>query len=265
MKLLHPFVVTSVNCGPDLSVLEPEVREIFSKSELLKDPKHTNVYGFVLDRQGQLVHQFHGLPGTGGTLARSEYQVELAKAIAKLKLPDEMMTKKRPEQFALPDLPKTASGLPAGVRLFLREETRKLPVVEVVPMTADQWRTFALPSQAKEVEAEVLKDWLVWLYPAAIRAADENKRFQHFSGTLKLEPAGADQNGRYALLRGAIRLAKGNDNESTFEGSLQVVLTYPQDEPVVKSVRGIVEGDYLYRTRGTQRMPMKVAIESRPE
>jgi hypothetical protein len=33
----------------------------------------------------------------------------------------------------------------------------------------------------------------------------------------------------------------------------------------VQSLRGVVEGTYLYRTRGTNPQKLKVAIESRPE
>ncbi len=213
-----------------------------------------------------MVHQFHGLPGNrGGAAGRSDYQVELAKAIAKLKLPEERPAKNPVELPSLPDLAKTGTGLPAGVRLFVGVENRRLPVVEVVPMKVDQWQGLALPAEVKEVPAEALKDWLVWLYPAGIRAVDEAKRFQKFNGTLKLEPAGADKDNRYALLRGEFRLAKGNDKESAFEGTIEAVLTYRLDAPQVKSVRGVIEGDFLYRMRGTVRMPMRVAVESRPE
>jgi hypothetical protein len=265
LKLLQPFVITSANCGgSDLSALDPEVRDIFTKSDLFKDPERLNVFAFVLDHNGQLVHQFHGLPGGRGR-ARSDYAVELARAIARLKLPEEQRAKKNTDLPGLPDLPKSASGTPAGVRLFLRQETSRLPLVEVVSMKADQWQPLALPTGAKDVDAELLKDWLVWLYPAAIRAVDEAKRFQTFSGKLKLEPAGADKDGRYAVLRGEVRLAKGNDKESAFEGKLQLVLTYGSEATGVRSVRGVVEGDYIYRMGGTQRIAMQAAIESRPE
>ena len=113
--------------------------------------------------------------------------------------------------------------------------------------------------------AEVLKSWLVRLYPAGIRAADEKKSFQKFSGTLKLEPAGSNDQFRFALLRGKVLLAKGGDTESAFEGQLEVVLTYRLDAAQVQSVRGVVQGTYLYRTRATSRQKLRVAIESRPQ
>src|SRR5262249_20049655 len=111
----------------------------------------------------------------------------------------------------------------------------------------------------------VLKSWLLRLYPAGIRTADEKKSFQKFSGMLKLEPAGSDGKLRYALLRGKVRLAKGSDGDSAFEGDLELVLTYRLGAAEVHSVRGVVEGTYLYRTRETNREKLHVAIESRPE
>ena len=64
-----------------------------------------------------------------------------------------------------------------------------------------------------------------------------------------------------------IRLAKGDDNGSTFEGTIQLVLTYRLDAPEVKSVRGIVAGEFVYQIQPqrTLRLPLKAAIESRPE
>jgi hypothetical protein len=161
--------------------------------------------------------------------------------------------------------------VPAGVRLFVRLNDEKdpfrsqMPVVEVVPMKAEEWTALALPEKAKEVEAAVLKSWLVQLYPAGIRTADQGKPFTRITGSLKLEPAGSDRTGRYALLRGKIQVAKGDDKESAFEGTLQAVLTYGLDAAEVKSVRAVVEGDYLYRLRETRRMPLVAAVESRPD
>ena len=141
----------------------------------------------------------------------------------------------------------------------------KMPVVEVVAMKAEEWRVLAFPEETQEVEAEILRNWLVQLYPAGIRTADQSKPFTKITGSLRLEPAGADQKGRYALLRGKVRLAKGDDQESAFEGTLQAVVRYPRDALEVRSLRGVIEGDYVYRIRGTRRMPLVAAIESRPQ
>jgi hypothetical protein len=270
VDLLKPFVVTAAHSGKnDLGDLEPAVREVFTKSDLAKDPKRLNVFMFVLDAKGQVVHQFHGLPGRGA--GRSDHQAELQKAQTTLKLPEVKPDKATGPPKGLPDLKGPGSGAPAGVRLFIRQDDpkntvfSKLPVVEVVSMKPDDWNPLAYVPKGKELEVEVLKNWLVWLYPAGIRAADEKKPFQKFSGTLKLEPAGSDGKFRYALLRGKVLLVKGGETESAFEGQIELVLTYRPETAEVQSVRGIVEGTYQYRTRGTSREQLRVAIESRPE
>jgi hypothetical protein len=248
--------------------MPPDVKAVFTGSELSKDPKRLNLFVFMLDHQGRTVHSFHGLPGGArGGDGRSDYTKEIPSGLAKLKLPADQEGR----ASAVPDLKATGTGVPAGVRLFVRLNDEKdpirsqVPVVEVVAMEAEDWKPLALPEKAKEVEAAVLKSWLVQLYPAGIRTADQSKPFTKISGSLRLEPAGADKAGRYALLRGKIKLAKGDDTESGFEGALQAVLAYGLDAPGVKSFRGVVEGDYLYRLRKTQRVPLVAAVESRPD
>jgi hypothetical protein len=276
IKMLQPFVVTAWH-GANESAMPADVKEVFQKSAVAKDPKRFNVFIFILGPDGRLVHDFHGLPATarGANEGRSDYTKEIPTALAKLQLPAEKLDgRKGPRPVVLPDLKGTAGGAPAGARLFVRLNDAKdpfrskLPVVEVMAMRAEDWKALALPEKAKEIEAAALKSWLVHLYPPGIRAADQKKPFTKITGTLKLEPAGADKQRRYALLRGEVKLAKGGEKESAFEGSLQAVLTYGFDMPEVKSVRAVGEGHYLYRElhgRGTQRMPMVVAIESRPE
>ena len=274
MELLRPFLLTAAHSGKaDLGDLEPAVREVFVRSELSKDPQRFNVFMFVLDPQGRVVHEFHGLPGgrRGASAGRSDHLAEIQKARTLLKLPEARSAKAEGPPKGIPDLNAVSSGVPSGVRLFIRQDdpgnsvASKLPVVEVVPMKPEDWKPLAFPTKGKEIDADVLRSWLVWLYPAGIRAADEKKPFQKFSGTLKLEPAGSDQKFRYALLRGQVQLAKGSDTESAFDGQLDAVLTYRPDAAEVQSVRGVVEGTYLYRTRGTSREKLRVAIESRPE
>jgi len=264
---LQPFLVTAWH-GAGVADMPADVKAIFTGSELSKDPKRLNLFVFMLDHQGRTVHSFHGLPGGArGGDGRSDYTKEIPSGLAKLKLPAD----KGGRASAVPDLKATGAGVPAGVRLFVRLNDEKdplrsqVPVVEVVALKAEDWKPLALPEKAEEVEAAALKSWLVQLYPAGIRTADQSKPFTRISGSLKLEPAGADRAGRYALLRGKIKLAKGDDTESAFEGTLQAVLTYGPDAAEVKSVRAVVEGDYLYRLRETRRMPLVAAIESRPE
>jgi hypothetical protein len=273
VDLLRPFVITAAHSGKeDLGDLEPAVREVFTRSDLSRDPKRFNVFMFVLDAQGRVVHEFHGLPGgRSGAPGRSDHQAEISKARARLKIADAKPPRADGPPKGLPDLKAMGPGAPAGVRLFIRQDDpsnsilSKLPVVEIAPMKPENWKPLAFDPKSKELEADVLKSWLAWLYPAGIRAADEKKPFQKFSGTLKLEPAGADDKFRYMLLRGKILLAKGGDMDSAFEGQLELVLAYRPDADEVQSVRGVVEGTYLYRTRGTSKEKLRMAIESRPE
>jgi hypothetical protein len=264
---LRPFLVTAWH-GAEVADMPADVRAVFTGSDLSKDPRRLNLFVFMLDHRGRTVHSFHGLPGGArGGDGRSDYTKEIPSGLAKLKLP----AAKEGRPLAVPDLKAAGAGVPAGVRLFVRlndakDPTRsQMPVVEVVPIQAEDWKPLALPEKATEVEAAALKSWLAQLYPAGIRTADQRQPFTKISGSLRLEPAGAGGAGRYALLRGRFQLAKGDEKESAFEGTLQAVLTYGPDAPGVKSVRGVVEGDYLYRLRGTRRMPLVAAIESRPE
>lgn len=264
VDLLQPFVVTAWH-GAGPPEMPADVKEIFTESEQSKDPKRLNTFIFVLNTQGKLVHGFHGLSGRGD--GRSDHKAEITKALEKLNLPADVLARKERLPLALPDLKPTETGSPAGLRLFVKrgEPGSRAPVVEAVPLSADEWKVLALPEAAKEIEAEALRNCLVQLYPPAIRTADQRKPFRTIAGKLKLEPAGADAKGRYALLRGEIRLAKGDDKESAFEGKIAAVLTYRADTAEVQSLRGFAEGDYLYRVRGTQRIPLVAAIESRPE
>ena len=65
VKLLKPFIVTATHItGHDnFAGLDPDARKLFTKSPLLKDRNRFNVFAFVLNPQGEVVHQFHGLPG----------------------------------------------------------------------------------------------------------------------------------------------------------------------------------------------------------
>ncbi len=274
VELLRPFVITAAHAGKgDLADLEPDVRTVFTGSALFNDPNRLNVFMFVLDSQGRVVHEFHGLPGGGRSAAagRSDHQAELRRAHEKLKLPERGEQEPERSLIGLPDLAAQNAAVPAGVRMFIRQDVpgnsifSRLPVVEVVPMHVDDWKPLDFPPTEKEIEADVLKSWLLWLYPAGIRAADERKPYQQIRGTLKLEAAGSDDMFRYALLRGMIRLTKKDDTESAFEGELQAVLSYHRDSPEVRSVRGVVAGTYLYRTAGTSRELLRAAIESRPK
>ena len=274
--MLRPFIVTSWH-GTGEAAMDPEVRKIYTESPLSQDPHRLNIFAFVLNSRGEVVHGFHGVPGRGGA-DRSDWKAELTKAGTILGLSKEKTSDAASRRaLALPDLEKSAGKAPAGVRMFVRLDDGtdsfrgRLPIVEAVPMTQTEWQALSFPEkgESKSIDAETLRNWLVHLYPAGIRTADQKIPFRKITGSLKLKPAGADESFRYALLRGEFHLAKGEgakaESQSAFEGSLATVLTYPRDRTQVASLRGVIEGKYLYRMRGTQPMPLRVAIESRPE
>jgi hypothetical protein len=101
--------------------MPPDVRVIYTGSELSKDPQRLNLFVFMLDYQGRTVHSFHGLPsGARGGDGRSDYAKEIPNGLAKLKLPADRPAAKEGRALAVPDLKATDAGVPAGVRLFVR-------------------------------------------------------------------------------------------------------------------------------------------------
>src|SRR6516225_3270346 len=147
--------------------MPPDVKAVFTGSDLSKDPKRLNLFVFMLDHQGRMVHSFHGLPGGArGGDGRSDYAKEIPNGLAKLKLPADKPAVKEERPLAVPDLKATGPGVPAGMRLFVRLKDEKdpfrsqMPVVEVVATKAEEWKALALPDKAKEIEAAALKSWL---------------------------------------------------------------------------------------------------------
>lgn len=220
----------------------------------------TNAHMLMLDAQARLVHAFLGY-NTSGSRNPTYFRDELAKGLAEMKLPRAAAAS---AELTLPDVKGPAS--PAGVRIFVRAETVSFVVVEAVPMKPEEWKALRHTGEAREIEAENLRSWWAQLYPSGIRAADQRKPFKKITGALRLKPAGTEGKLRYAILSGAIGLAK-EDEGSSFDGSVEAVVTYGLDGPEVGSVRGVVEGRYRYRPgRGEgEAIRIRAALESRPE
>jgi hypothetical protein len=262
VELLRPFVVTSWHGAGEASMPD-DVKAIFTKSAIVK---RSNVFMFVLDPRGQLVHGFNAVrSGTRGREGELGSKEEIAAALGKLKLSESVAAAVPEHPLVLPDLPGADRGVPAGVRMFVRPEGQgRQLVVEVVPVAVEEWRVLSYPDAAREIDPESIRNWLVQMYPPAIRTVDQKKPFTRITGVLTLTPAGADEESRYALLRGVVHLAKGDETESAFEGTVQMVVTYGRDAADVQSVQGMLKGSYLYRVRGTQPILLTAAIESRP-
>jgi hypothetical protein len=149
----------------------------------------------------------------------------------------------------------------------------RAPVIEVVPLKEQDWKLLAYPDERQSVEAATLKPWLSEVYPGGVmeRTNPQTKRvykIKAVEGKLSLAPAGADDKHRYALLSGNIRLRDEGKDGFSFEGKLEVVLTYKLNDPNVRTLRGVFEGIYprFDRMRNrTRNLPLQAAFESRPE
>ena len=233
----------------------------------------SNVDLAVLDSKGQLVHWFDGFAfqNPGRRLLLEEYtERELGKAIAHLKLND-VPPRKNP--LILPDLNQSR-----GVRVFVqlmddRMKAYQAPVVEVVRLEQEDWIQLAWPNKERSVDAASLVKWLSQVYPPGVmeRTNQTTKlvyRIKTVTGTLSLVPAGADSMRRYAVLSGTVKLTDEGEDEFSYEGKLEVVLTYPPGERSVASLRGVFEGIYPRYDRMHDRsmmIPLQAAFESIPE
>jgi hypothetical protein len=233
----------------------------------------SNVDLAVLDSSGRLVHWFDAMPrdARGPRRSLAQYTArELQTAARWLKI-DVGRARKRP--LKLPDLKQSR-----GIRVFVslkddRMTAYRAPVVEVVPLTKQDWKPLAYPIEKRNVEAGVFKSWLSQVYPPGMmeRTNPRTKlvyKIKAVEGTLLLSPAGADDKHRYALLSGTVRLTDEGQDEFSYEGKLEVALTYKLGDPNVKTLRGVFEGIYPRYDRmhnRTRRLPLLAAFESRPE
>ena len=124
-----------------------------------------------------------------------------------------------------------------------------------------------------EVDAGDLKKWLSQVYPPGVmeRTSQRTKLVYQISkveGTLVLEPAGSSGKTRYALLRGKVKLTDEGPGDFSYEGKLELVLTYGRSQSKVLSLRGVFDGIYPRYSRVQERVreiPLRAAFESLPE
>lgn len=266
MKRMRPFIVTSWGCSEFLD--DPDVKLATEKIEKNEGGAlgWSNTYVLVLNPKGELVHHFDaaqkGVTGRRDPDARPNYFAEeIAGGWGKLKLAPADFPSKR-ETLTLPDVK-------GGIRIFSRSAADgmgNILTVRTAPMSAEQRKSLSYPTEARTIEAETLRDWLELLQLPRVREADANTPFKSIAGSLTLQAAGADAQGRYATWTGSIVLAKG-DGGSDAEVTLKAVATYRPEAPEVHAVRGVIEGNYRYRMRGREKSVLKVGgvLESRPD
>ena len=233
----------------------------------------SNVDFAVLDSKGRLIHWFDAMPRTrlGPRNSLAQYTARELQRTARWLKVDELRTKKRSVQ--LPDLKKSR-----GIRVFVslkddRMTAYRAPIIEVVRLKEQDWKRMSYTYQRQSVEAATLKPWLSQVYPGGVmeRTNPRTKtayKIKSVEGKLSLAPVGADDKHRYALLSGRIRLIDEGKDEFSYEGKLEIVLTYELDDPSVKTLRGVFEGTYprFDRMRNrTRNLPLQAAYESRPE
>ena len=173
----------------------------------------------------------------------------------------------------LPDL-----GGEPGIRLLvsLRDERMpayRAPVVEVVPMAKADWKPLTWQDKERIVPAAALKPWLAQIYPPGVmeRTNPVTKvvyAIKAAEGDLKLSPLKSDGENRQAILRGVVRLIDEGPDEFSYQGILEVVLTYRKEETLPQTLRGYFDGLYPRSDRMHQDirwLPLQAAIESIPE
>jgi hypothetical protein len=284
VRLLRPFIAASWHGhrnDPDLPEAVREVwREKFNGAGANGrrfQRQQSNVDLAVLDSKGNLIHCFDGfrrmgeqrLPGGHRRESLADYTArELGKAITGLNLND-VPAGEHP--MKLPDPGK------AGIRVFvslLEERMRayRVPVVEAVPLTRKDWRPLKYPHGKKTIEASSLKKWLSQVYPPGVmeRTSPQTKKVYQITrikGNLTLEPAGSAGKLHYALLRGKISLTDEGPDDFTYDGDIEIVLTYSNSLSLPLSLRGVFDGIYpRYNPmqRQSRDIPLQAAFESLP-
>jgi len=274
---LQPFIVTAWHGHRNDPSIPPAVRDVWrEKFERQRGPgppqrMQSNVDLAVLDSTGRLVHWFDGMPrNRGPRVSLAEYTArELQRAAAWLKL-EERPAKRLPVK--LPDLDNSR-----GVRIFVslkddRMKAYQAPVVEVVPLTEQDWKKLDYPDEKRSVPAAALASWLSQVYPPGMmeRTNPRTKlvyKIKTIEGKLALAPAGTRNGHRFALLSGTIRFTDEGPDKFSYEGQLEVVLTYPLDDVNVKTLQGVFDGIYPRYDRmhdRTRLLPLQAAFESRP-
>ncbi|MED5584888.1 MAG: hypothetical protein VYB61_00905 [Verrucomicrobiota bacterium] len=284
VRLLRPFIAASWHGhrnDPDLpDAVRTVWREKFGRQSgngpgLRR--KQSNVDLAVLDAKGNLVHWFDGFRRMGGQSfpngqrheSLGDYTArELQKATAELHLAG---TPTEEHPLKLPDPGRS------GMRVFIslleeRMRAYRAPVVEAVNLTRNDWKPLAYPDREKNIEASLLKKWLSQVYPPGVmeRTDPQTKqvyRISRIKGNLTLEPAGTFNNMRYALLTGRIILTDEGPDDFSYEGDIEIVLTYSKTRSMPQSLRGIFDGIYpRYNpmNRSFREIPLQAAFEALP-
>ncbi len=235
--------------------------------------RQSNVDLALLNPQGILVHTFDATRNEqyGRRRAIQQYTAaQLHRAAPYLGL-NNRLANERPVK--LPDL-----GGERGIRLLVslgdeRMPAYRAPVVEVVPMAKADWKPLTWPDKERVVPATTLKSWLSQIYPPGVmeRTNPVTKvvyAIKAVEGELKLSSLESKGGNRQAILRGVVQLTDEGPGEFSYQGILEVVLTYRNGEILPQTLRGYFDGLYPRSDRmhrDIRWLPLQAAIESIPE
>lgn len=279
VRTLRPFIAASWYGHRDDRDIPDPIREVWRqkfKDRRAKN-KQSNVDLAVLDSSGKLVHWFDGFRRIkpqgfrGGQKRESlgDYTVrELQIALLGIDL-KEIREKKHP--LVLPGLEGP------GIRVFVqllddRMRAYRAPVVEAVALAKADWKALEYPHKKRTVDAGDLEKWLSQVYPPGVmeRTSQQTKKVYQISkveGSLTLEPAGSSGKTRYAILSGQVKLTDEGPDDFSYEGQLEIVLTYGSSQAKVISLKGAFDGIYPRYSRVQERVrkiPLRAAFESLP-
>ncbi|MFP6632124.1 MAG: hypothetical protein VCD16_05785, partial [Planctomycetota bacterium] len=110
------------------------------------------------------------------------------------------------------------------------------------------------------------------VYPPGVmeRTSQQTKMVYQISkveGELTLEAAGSNGKTRYAILSGQVKLTDEGPGDFSYEGKLEIVLTYGSTQAKVLSLKGVFDGIYPRYSRVQERVrkiPLRAAFESLP-
>jgi hypothetical protein len=279
VRTLRPFIAASWHGHRDDPNLPKPVQEVWRRkfSNRQARNKQSNVDLAVLDSKGELVHWFDGFRRVepqrfGGGQKRESLGSYTARElqIALLGLdPAEIREKKHP--LVLPDVEEP------GIRVFVqllddRMRAYRAPVVEAVALGKADWKALEYPRKKRNVDAGALKKWLAQVYPPGVmeRTSQQTKKVYQISkveGELTLEAAGSSGKTRYAILSGQVKLTDEGPGDFSYEGKLEIVLTYGSTQAKVLSLKGVFDGIYPRYSRVQERVrsiPLRAAFESLP-
>lgn len=235
-------------------------------------PMQSNVDLVILDAKGEILQSFDAFRPKhrqrGESLADyTAYELRLASSLLRVK-----GHAGKPKL----ELPKLAEG--RGIRVMVRLMDDRMvayqaPVVEVVPLDEDDWKRLAYPEKERSLEASDLKEWLCQVYPSGVmeRTNQQTKKVYQIAsteGTLTFAPAGSDDEHRYAILSGKVRLTDEGADGFSYEGKVEIVITYAKDQSKALTLRGNFEGIYPRtdrRQNRTRKLALEAVFESLPE